>query len=123
MWADVIVSTSQPGLNGTAIGCTTDFYQGHSVVSADATGALVYLYDGATVYGGKQNIYASRSTDHGAHWTTPAVISTLGEESTMPMIESTGRGDHRGRPAVDLCVALDRSRCALDDARHRVGCR
>jgi BNR repeat-like domain len=94
-WADVIVATSQPGLNCTAVGCTTDFYQGHSVVSADATGALVYLYDGATVYGGKQNIYASRSTDHGAHWTTPAVISTVGEESTMPMIESTGSGDVR----------------------------
>ena len=64
-------------------------------MSADANGALVYLYDGATIYGGKQNIYASRSTDHGAHWTTPAVISTVGEESTMPMIESGASGDVR----------------------------
>ncbi len=42
-----------------------------------------------------RTIYASRSTDHGAHWTTPAVISTVGEESTMPMIESGASGDVR----------------------------
>ncbi len=94
-WADVTVGRTQPGISCTAVGCTTDFYQGHSVVSADATGALVYLYDGATVAGGKQSIYASRSTDHGAHWTTPTVVSAAGEESTTPMIESGASGDVR----------------------------
>jgi hypothetical protein len=94
-WADVIVGRTQPGISCTAVGCTSDFYQGHAVVSADANGALVYLYDGATVAGGLQSIYASRSTDHGAHWTTPTVVSAAGEESTAPMMESGASGDVR----------------------------
>jgi hypothetical protein len=94
-WADVIVGQTQPGLTCTAVGCTTDFYQGHATVAADASGALVFLYDGAIVAGGKQDIYASRSTDHGAHWTTPVVVSAAGEESTAPMMESGAPGDVR----------------------------
>jgi Neuraminidase (sialidase) len=77
------------------VGCTPDFYQGHATVSADAKGGLVYLYDGATVAGGMQSIYASRSTDHGLHWTTPTVVSATGEESTAPMMESGAKGDVR----------------------------
>ena len=94
-WADVIVGQTQPGITCTAVGCTTDFYQGHSAIAADASGALVYLYDGATLAGGLQSIYASRSTDHGAHWTTPTVVSAAGEESTAPMMESGAAGDVR----------------------------
>jgi hypothetical protein len=94
-WEDKIVAVTQPGLNCVAAGCTTDFYQGHAAISADANGALVFLYDGATVAGGKQLIYASRSTDRGATWTTPVVVSTVGEEATTPMIESRGNGDVR----------------------------
>jgi hypothetical protein len=94
-WADQIVAQTQPGLSCTAVGCTPDFYQGHSAVAADAAGALVYLYDGATAAGGKQSIYASRSTDHGSHWTTPVVVSAAGEESTAPMMESGASGDVR----------------------------
>ena len=94
-WEDRIVAQTQPGLACTAVGCTADFYQGHSVIAADASGALVYLYDGATVAGGKQSIYASRSTDHGATWSTPAIVSTATEESTAPMIESGASGDVR----------------------------
>jgi len=94
-WSDVIVGRTQPGLTCTAVGCTPDFYQGHSVVAADASGALVYLYDGATTAGGLQSIYASRSTDHGATWTAPAVVSAAGEESTAPMMESGASGDVR----------------------------
>jgi len=47
------------------------------------------------VAGGKQLIYTSRSTDRGTTWTTPVVLSTSGEESTEPMIESRGSGDVR----------------------------
>ena len=94
-WQDKVVALTQPGLNCTAVGCTTDFYQGHAAISADANGALVFLYDGATVAGGKQLIYTSRSTDRGTTWTTPVVLSTTGEEATEPMIESRGSGDVR----------------------------
>jgi hypothetical protein len=94
-WEDHIVAQTQPGLTCTAAGCTTDFYQGHSVVSADRNGDLVFLYDGATTAGGLQSIYASRSTNGGATWTSPVTVSKAGEEATAPMIESRGRGDVR----------------------------
>jgi hypothetical protein len=94
-WEDHILAQTQPGMGCTAVGCTTDFYQGHAVVSADASGGLVFLYDGATIVGGRQSIYATRSTNAGATWSTPTVISTAGEESTAPMIESGATGDVR----------------------------
>ena len=57
--------------------------------------ALVDLYDGATTAGGKQTISARRSTDHGTTWSAATVVSTVGEEATMPMVESRGSGDVR----------------------------
>jgi hypothetical protein len=94
-WIDKLVATGQPGLACVAAGCAPDFYTGHAVISADANGALVFLYDAATTFGGKQSIYATRSTNRGSSWSTPVVISTAGEESTTPMIESRGSGDVR----------------------------
>ena len=94
-WQDRLVASVQPGITCTAVGCTPDFYLGHSAISADATGALVLLYDGATTTGGNQLIYAQRSTDRGAHWSAAAVLSTAGEEAVDPMVESRGTGDVR----------------------------
>ena len=94
-WIDKLVATGQPGLVCVAAGCSPDFYTGHAAISADANGALVFLYDAATTFAGKQSIYATRSTNRGSSWSTPVVISTAGEESTAPMIESRGSGDVR----------------------------
>ena len=94
-WETHVVGQSQPGITCVAVGCTPDFYQGHATVSADAAGGLVFLYDGATVAGGKQQIYASRSTNRGATWTTPTAVSVAGEEATAPMMESGASGDVR----------------------------
>ena len=91
-WTNKVVASTQPGLACTAAGCTPDFYLGHDAVTADANGALVYVFDGATAAGGKQSIYATRSTNQGTTWSTPAAISTAGEEATAPMIESRGAG-------------------------------
>jgi hypothetical protein len=94
-WIDRIVARGEPGLACVAVGCHPDFYTGHAVISADASGALVYLYDAATTFGGKQSIYASRSTNRGRTWSTPVVVSTTGEEATTPMVESGASGDVR----------------------------
>ena len=64
-------------------------------MTADAGGLLTFVYDGASVAGGKQSIYATRSADRGVTWSAPAVISTANEESTLPMIESRGNGTVR----------------------------
>jgi len=94
-WIDKVVASSQPGEACVAIGCKPDFYTGHAAISADSRGNLVFLYDASTTFLGLQKIYASRSTNQGRSWSTPVAISAAGEESTDPMIESTGNGDVR----------------------------
>jgi Neuraminidase (sialidase) len=89
------VASIQPGLACVAAGCSPDFYLGHAAVSADATGKLVYLYDGATTAGGLQTIAAKRSSDGGRTWSAAVTLSVTGEESTAPAIESRGSGDVR----------------------------
>ncbi|MGH7541122.1 MAG: sialidase family protein, partial [Gemmatimonadota bacterium] len=94
-WTDVVVDTVEIGEPCVAEGCSSDFYLGHNAVSADASGALVYLYDGATAPGGKQSIFARRSTDGGLTWSDRTPISTSGEHATGPAVESQGNGDVR----------------------------
>ncbi len=94
-WQDQPVASVQPGIVCTAAGCTPDYYLGHSAISADATGAVVLLYDGAPTTAGRQLIYAQRTSDRGLHWSAATVISTNGEEAVNPMIESRGSGDVR----------------------------
>jgi len=94
-WQDRLVAQVQPGITCVAAGCPPDFYLGHSAISADATGALVFLYDGATTTSGNQLIYVQRSSDKGLHWSAAMVLSTSGEEAVDPMVESRGSGDVR----------------------------
>jgi hypothetical protein len=94
-WTDRVAAQVQAGLACTAAGCSPDFYLGHSALSADATGALVLLYDGATTTGGQQTVSARRSTDRGASWSAPVALSKNGEEATSPAVESRGSGDVR----------------------------
>jgi hypothetical protein len=78
-----------------AAGCGPDFYFGHSGLSADEDGDLVLLYDGATTPGGRQSIFASRSTDGGLTWSPRVAVSAAGEQSVQPAVEQTGEGDVR----------------------------
>ena len=94
-WTNVVVDSRELGTPCTASGCSTDYYFGHAVVSADANGNLVYLHDGAATAGGAQTVYAQRSTDGGATWTPRVALSTTGVNSTFPAIESRGSGDVR----------------------------
>ena len=94
-WENRTIASIQPGLACVAAGCTPDYYLGHIALSADASGALVALYDGASTAGGLQRIEARRSTDGGRMWSAPVVISALSEEATAPAVESRGLGDVR----------------------------
>jgi hypothetical protein len=94
-WTDVLVDTVNVGEPCVAAGCSSDFYLGHSAVSADGNGALVYLYDGAAVDRGPQRIFARRSTDGGLTWGSRTALSVAGEEATSPAVEVTGNGDVR----------------------------
>jgi hypothetical protein len=94
-WQDVLVDSVEIGESCVAAGCSSDFYIGHSGVSADASGNLVMVYDGATTPGGKQLSFAKRSTNGGLTWSARTTLSTVGEQSTAPTVESRGAGDVR----------------------------
>jgi hypothetical protein len=94
-WQDKLVAQVLPGVACTAEACPPDFYLAHSALSADANGAVVLAYDGATATRGLQAISVQRSTDRGQTWTAAATISTATEEALNPMVESRGSGDVR----------------------------
>ncbi len=94
-FSDRLVASVEPGLACVAAGCSPDFYLGHDALSVDAGGRVILLYDGATVSGGRQSIFAVRSSDRGTTWSASVVISTAAEHATAPAVESRGNGDVR----------------------------
>jgi BNR repeat-like domain len=94
-WENHVVDTVNVGEPCIAEGCGPDFYIGHEALSADDTGNLVLLYDGATTALGPQQIFARRSTDGGRTWTARVPLSVAGENATSPAVESRGNGDVR----------------------------
>jgi hypothetical protein len=94
-WTSSLVDTVELSPNCTAAGCTADYYPGHTAISADASGNLVLLYDGATVSHGNDTVWSRRSTDGGATWSARQALSTSGEMADFPAIESRGSGDVR----------------------------
>jgi hypothetical protein len=93
-WQNVVVDAVEIGEPCVAAGCSSDFYLGHSGISADAAGNLVIVYDGATTPGGKQQIFSRRSTN-GVSWSARTSLSPPTEHSTAPVVESRGAGDVR----------------------------
>jgi hypothetical protein len=94
-WTVTQVDTVENGPACTAAGCSPDYYPGHTSISADANGALVLLYDGATTSGGNETVWARRSTDGGVTWSARQALSTAGEMGDFPVVESRGSGDVR----------------------------
>ena len=92
-WSVLTVARVDPGQ--PCADCRADYYVGHSGVDADAAGRLVFTYDGAVVPYGPQRIYATTSTDHGATWSAPVMLSDTAEHASSPTIEARGNGDVR----------------------------
>jgi hypothetical protein len=94
-WQNVLVDSVELGEPCVADGCYSDYYAGHSGVSADAAGNLVFVYDGATTPGGPQLAFAKRSTNGGSTWSARTTLSVVGEQATGPTVETRGSGDVR----------------------------
>ena len=94
-WTNTVVDRVQLGEPCTSEGCYDDFYAGHDTVTADADGDLVYVYDGATVAGGPQRIWARWSSDVGVTWSDRVVVSSGDRQAAAPAAEATGEGDVR----------------------------
>lgn len=92
-WTNVVVDTVEVG--EPCADCRADYYIGHSSVSSDARGRVVFVYDGATQPFGPQRIYVRRSRDGGLTWSGRRALSVAGENATAPAVEATGRGDVR----------------------------
>lgn len=92
-WQNVVVDTVAVG--EPCADCRADYYIGQSGVSADDTGRLVFVYDGATTEFGPQRIYVRTSTDEGRTWSDRTALSVRGENAAQPTVETTGDGDVR----------------------------
>jgi hypothetical protein len=94
-WRNVIVDKVDVGEPCLTAGCGSDFYTGHSGVSADARDRIVYTYDGATRPVGPQRVFVRTSTDGGKNWSARTALSVKGEDATSPAVEAVGHGDVR----------------------------
>ena len=92
-WQLTRVASVRPGQ--PCADCRADYYAGHSSVSSDAAGRLVFTYDGAATDRGRQRVYVVTSTDAGRTWSAPTVLSDRGEHSSSPVVEARGDGDIR----------------------------
>jgi hypothetical protein len=75
--------------------CRADYYIGHSGVSEDATGRLVFTYDGAVTDHGRQRVYVVTSDDAGRSWSDPVLLSDPAQHASSPVVEARGDGDVR----------------------------
>jgi hypothetical protein len=89
-WENVVVAKVPIGEACVADGCKPDFYIGQTSVVSDATGHLVFAYEGPRAAGGPQQVYVSTSSDGGRTWSAGAPISIAGEDATGPRLASFG---------------------------------
>jgi hypothetical protein len=94
-WHRSLVDTVQRGIPCVSAGCSDDFYIGQASVANDAKGHLVFAYEGAAVDGRPQRVYVRSSDDDGETWGSRVALSTAGENSTGPRVDSVGNGDVR----------------------------
>ena len=92
-WRNVVVDSVQVGQ--PCADCRADYYIGHTSVTVDGDGRLVYAYDGATEALGPQRAYVRSSTDGGLTWSPRIAVSSASEHASSPMVEATGDGDVR----------------------------
>lgn len=94
-WDNVVMDKVHLGPPCTTAGCYADFHSGHSGLSADEDGDLVYVYDGAVENGGPQRAWMRTSTDAGRTWSERVALSPRGVHTTGPVADATGNGDFR----------------------------
>jgi hypothetical protein len=95
-WENVIVDKIPNGEPCIADGCYNDYYTGQTSVSTDASGHLVFAYEGPLVDQGPQRIYVRTSNDEGRTWGPRKALSVSGENATQPRLSSSGDlGDAR----------------------------
>src|SRR5262249_6510967 len=83
-WQNRVVARVPVGEPCVAARCSPDFYTGQTSVVSDATGHLVFAYEGPRVTHGPQRIYVTTSSDEGRTWNAATALSVSGENATGP---------------------------------------
>lgn len=94
-WQTQLVDAVELGEPCVSDGCYDDFYAGRSSVTADPSGDLAFLYDGARRPGGPQRIWMRHSSDGGRTWSARSAMSRPGRMASSPAAEFAGDGDLR----------------------------
>jgi hypothetical protein len=97
-WTPTVIDTVQEIPTCTDAGCPFDYYGTQTALAGDTTGRLVVLYQGSSVAGGPQRMYARSSTNAGAAWSARVDITgaPAGANAAFPALAATGTGDFRG---------------------------
>ena len=66
-----------------------------STIAADASGALVIEYSGATTQGANNHVFTRRSTDGGMTWSGRVEVGNAAANGSFPAIAAKGSGDFR----------------------------
>jgi hypothetical protein len=77
-WSTTVIGTSQERPPCTIATCTVDFYGPQTAVAIDRAGRALAVYDANTVADGPMSLYSRSSTDDGATWTAPQLVSSAG---------------------------------------------
>jgi hypothetical protein len=98
-WQDTLLDVSGSPPDCSADLCGWAFLGAQMTMASDETGALYALWNAgpATVKGGPERIWFSRSTDRGVSWSAPADVSTAppGVDHAFPAIAAAATGDVR----------------------------
>jgi hypothetical protein len=66
-----------------------------TTIAADAAGALVIEYSGATTQGANNHVFTRRSTDGGLTWSARVEVGNAAANGSFPAIAAKGSGDFR----------------------------
>ena len=96
-WKTTLIDTVEQQPTCVSDGCPPEFYGPSSLMSMDATGRLVVMYQGASVAEGPQRVYVRRSTDGGRTWSSRTDIDSgpHGTSAAFGGAAATGHGDFR----------------------------
>ena len=115
---DKVIARAEPGLACVAAGCNPDFYTGHAAVSADAAGAVTYLYDAATTFEGKHfQLKDARLEPKPLQEHLPLVIGGAGEAGGSRNGVS-GTGSAAQQNLVDQAFGRGEAEMGEVDVRH-----
>jgi hypothetical protein len=77
-WSTSFIGTSQERPPCTTATCPVDFYGPQTAVAVDRSGKALAVYGASSTADGPMSLFSRTSTDDGATWTPPRLVSSAG---------------------------------------------